>query len=135
MDRGDETRETDAGGTDVGGAAPGAPGSEGPQAAANGPETGQPADDRAGDDQGRRASFDVPPDPAAYDDPRAELARARGLSAPYIPGGRDPEPDAGIREERVYGRLLLLMVLAIVGTAFVLTIVAIALGAFGYSGR
>jgi hypothetical protein len=135
MDRGDETRDTDAGGIDVDDPSRGAPRSEGPQGAANEPDTGQPADEGAGDGQQRPASFDVPPDPAAYDDPRAELARARGLSAPYIPGGRDPEPDAGIREERVYGRLLLLMVLAIVGTAFVLTIVAIALGAFGYSGR
>ena len=30
-------------------------------------------------------------------------ARARGLAAPYIAGGRDPDP-AGRREERFYGR-------------------------------
>lgn len=78
---------------------------------------------------------ELPPDPVAYDDPRAELARARGLSAPYIPGGRDPEPDEGLREERFYGRLLLVMVIAILGATFVLTIVAIALGGFAYSGR
>jgi hypothetical protein len=83
----------------------------------------------------RTSGGGLPPDPAAYDDPRAELARARGLSAPYIDGGRDPEPDEGLREERFYGRLLLLMVVAILGTAFVLTIIAIATGGFGYSGR
>jgi hypothetical protein len=77
----------------------------------------------------------LPPDPDAYDDPRAELARARGLSAPYIAGGRDPEPEDGLREDRFYGRLLLLMVIAILGITLVLTIAAIALGAFGYSGR
>jgi len=76
-----------------------------------------------------------PPDPEAYDHPRAELARARGLDSPYIPGGRDPEPDKGIREERFYGRLLLVMVVAILGITFILTIVAIGLGGFGYSGR
>ena len=39
----------------------------------------------------------LPPDPDRYDDPRAELARARGLEAPYIPGGEDPEPEAAQR--------------------------------------
>jgi hypothetical protein len=77
----------------------------------------------------------LPADPDAYDHPRAELARRRGLAAPYIAGGRDPEPEEGLREERFYGRLLLFMVLAILGSTLVLTIVAIALGAFGYSGR
>ncbi|HET7028332.1 MAG TPA: hypothetical protein VFI28_11630 [Candidatus Limnocylindrales bacterium] len=77
----------------------------------------------------------LPPDPAAYDDPRAELARRRGLAAPYIAGGRDPDPADGLREERVYGRLLLIMVIAILGITLILTIAAIALGAFGYSGR
>ena len=56
----------------------------------------------------------VPPDPDKYDDPRAELARARGLEAPYIPGGEDPEPEAAQREDRFYGRLLVIMVGAIV---------------------
>lgn len=70
----------------------------------------------------------VPPDPAAYDSPRAQQARARGLSAPYIPGGRDPDPDSGRREERFYGRLLLAMVLVIAFGAFVLGIIASILG-------
>ncbi|HEU4671748.1 MAG TPA: hypothetical protein VFS32_02505 [Candidatus Limnocylindrales bacterium] len=68
------------------------------------------------------------------EDPRTELARARGLDAP-IAGGEDPEPDEGLREERFFGRLLLLMVVAIVGSAFVLTVLAIAFGAFGYGGH
>jgi len=64
----------------------------------------------------------LPPDPEKYDDPRAELARARGLDAPYIPGGEDPEPEAARREDRYYGRLLLIMVVAIVAGGFVLGI-------------
>ena len=70
----------------------------------------------------------LPPDPAAYDSPRAERARARGLSAPYIPGGRDPEPEQGRHEERLYGRLLLAMVLFLAFGAFALGIIANLLG-------
>ena len=33
----------------------------------------------------------LPPDPEAYDSPRAAQARARGLAAPYIAGGHDPD--------------------------------------------
>jgi hypothetical protein len=62
----------------------------------------------------------LPPDPAAYDSERNAAARARGLAAPYIPGGRDPEPESGRREERFYGRLLLIMIIVIVGTGVVL---------------
>ena len=68
----------------------------------------------------------LPPDPAAYDSPRAERARAKGLKAPYIAGGRDPDPAAGRAEERRLGRLLVLMVIVIVASGFVLgTIVAL----------
>ena len=70
----------------------------------------------------------LPPDPAAYDSPRAEHARARGLSAPYIPGGRDPDPEKGRREERFYGRLLLGMVAFLAFGAFVLGVIANLLG-------
>src|SRR3954451_4654764 len=70
----------------------------------------------------------LPPDPAAYDSPRAAAARARGLSAPYIAGGRDPEPERGLREERLYGRILIAMVAVIVLAGFVLGIVAVLLG-------
>ena len=62
----------------------------------------------------------LPPDPVAYDSVRAQHARARGLAAPYIAGGRDPEPEVGQREERFYGRLLLIMVLVLVFGGFVL---------------
>jgi hypothetical protein len=71
----------------------------------------------------------LPPDPAAYDSQRAVHARARGLSTPYIPGGRDPDADGARREERFYGRLLLAMVLVIVLSGFVLGIVASLAGA------
>jgi len=66
----------------------------------------------------------LPPDPAAYDSPRAAQARARGLAAPYIAGGRDPDPERARREERFYLRLLLVMVVVIVLSGFVLGIVA-----------
>lgn len=71
------------------------------------------------------------PDEAArladiYDSPRAVRARAKGLAAPFIPGGEDPDPAAGRAEERRFGRLLLLMVVVMVGAGFVIGI-AIAL--------
>jgi len=73
----------------------------------------------------------LPPDPAAYDSERNAAARARGLAAPYIAGGRDPDPDLGRREERYYGRLLLIMVVVIVAAGFVLGIVANVIGILG----
>jgi hypothetical protein len=73
----------------------------------------------------------LPPDPEAYDSDRARIARARGLAAPYIAGGRDPEPAAGRREERFYGRLLLIMIAVIVLGGFVVGIVAVLLGIAG----
>ena len=74
---------------------------------------------------------DLPPDPEAYDSERNAHARARGLAAPYIAGGRDPDPEAGKREERFYGRLLLIMVGLIVASGFVLGIIANIIGALG----
>ena len=65
----------------------------------------------------------LPPDPVAYDSVRAQHARARGLKAPYIPGGRDPDPEPGLREERFYGRLLILMVIAVGLGGFMIGIV------------
>ena len=58
-------------------------------------------------------------------------ARARGLAAPYLPGGRDPDPQATSKEERRYIVALIGMVALIVGTSIVLTIVGIIAGAFG----
>ena len=69
------------------------------------------------------APTQLPPDPEAYDSVRAQHARARGLAAPYIAGGRDPEPEVGRREERFYLRLLVIMVLVLVLGGFVLGIV------------
>jgi hypothetical protein len=74
---------------------------------------------------------DLPPDPEAYDSERNAHARARGLAAPYIAGGRDPDPESGKREERFYGRLLLIMVGLIVVSGFVLGIIANIVGALG----
>jgi hypothetical protein len=62
------------------------------------------------------------------------MARSRGLSAPYIAGGRDPDPESGRQEERRYGRLLLVMVVVIVLSGFVLGIVANVLAAMGVGG-
>jgi hypothetical protein len=64
----------------------------------------------------------LPPDPVEYDSARAQMARAKGLQAPYIAGGRDPDPEAGLREERHYGKLLLWMVLALMFGGFVIGI-------------
>ena len=38
----------------------------------------------------------LPPDPAEYDSARAQIARAKGLQAPYIAGGLDPDPETGL---------------------------------------
>jgi len=76
----------------------------------------------------------LPPDPEAYDSERNEHARARGLAAPYIAGGRDPEPEVGRREERYYVRLLLIMVGLIVLGGFALGIISSLLGLSGLAG-
>ena len=70
----------------------------------------------------------LPPDPAQYDTERNEHARKRGLSAPYISGGRDPNPEAGKAEERRYLRWLLVMVVILILAAFVVGFIANALG-------
>ena len=62
----------------------------------------------------------LPLDPEAYDDPRSQMARAKGLDAPYIAGGRDPEPEVARREERRLLRWLLVMVVVVVLAGFVL---------------
>ena len=57
--------------------------------------------------------------------PRNVLARERGLPTPYIPGGTDPDADAGRREERRYLRLLIAMVVLIVAGGFTISIVGL----------
>jgi hypothetical protein len=76
----------------------------------------------------------LPPDPDAYDSPRATQARARGLAAPYIAGGDDPDLAATRRRERRYLRLLIAMVVVVVLAGFVLGIVANLLGLAGLLG-
>lgn len=66
----------------------------------------------------------LPPDPQAYDTERSAAARKRGLSTPYIPGGRDPDQARADAEDRRYIRILLVMVIAIVLGGFVLGILA-----------
>ena len=70
----------------------------------------------------------LPADPEAYDSARATQARARGLSAPYIAGGLDPDPEAGRRSERRYLRLLIAMIVIVILSPFVIGIIANALG-------
>ena len=69
----------------------------------------------------------LPPDPEAYDSPRAVRARQKGLQAPYIAGGDDPDPAAARAEDRRYGRLLVIFAVTIVASGFVVgTIIALA---------
>jgi len=70
----------------------------------------------------------LPPDPEAYDSPRATQARARGLDAPYIAGGTDPNPEQGRREERRYLLILVVMIVVVVLSGFVLGVVQNLLG-------
>ena len=70
----------------------------------------------------------LPADPDAYDSPRATQARARGLAAPYIAGGLDPEIEATRRREQRDRRLLIAMIVALVLAGFVVGIVAKLLG-------
>ncbi len=74
---------------------------------------------------------DLPPDPTAYDSPRAVRARAKGLQAPYIAGGDDPDPAAGRAEERRYGRLLLAFAISIVASGFIIGILIALVGPAG----
>ncbi|HET9614659.1 MAG TPA: hypothetical protein VFP22_07590 [Candidatus Limnocylindrales bacterium] len=76
----------------------------------------------------------LPPDPDAYDTERNRAARQRGLSTPYIPGGRDPDQEAAEREDRRYLRILLAMVIVIVLAGFVLGVIALLSGLNGLVG-
>lgn len=66
----------------------------------------------------------LPPDPEQYDTERNAAARRRGLSTPYLPGGRDPDPEQAAAEDRKYVRLLLVMVIAIVLAGFIVGMIA-----------
>lgn len=72
------------------------------------------------------AASTLPPDPVAYDSPRAVRARQKGLQAPYIAGGEDPDPAAGLAEERRYVRLLVAMAVVIIASGFIIgTVIAL----------
>jgi hypothetical protein len=86
--------------------------------------------DRTDGPSGERPPDD-PAEPTPEPTERDLAARARGLSAPYLPGGRDPDPEATQRQERRYLLALIGMVALIVGTSIVLTIIGIMAGAFG----
>ena len=58
---------------------------------------------------------------------RSIAARARGLEAPYIPGGEDPDLEATIVRERRLTRWLVGMVLAIVVGGFLISITGLIL--------
>jgi hypothetical protein len=70
----------------------------------------------------------LPPDPVAYDSPRAVRAREKGLPTPYIAGGNDPDPAAGLAQDRKYVRLLVAMAVVIVASGFVIGTVIALLG-------
>jgi hypothetical protein len=75
------------------------------------------------------------PDPVAYDSERNTAARRRGLRAPYIPGGLDPDASRTAGEERRLLRILFVMVAVIVLGGFVLGILAALLGIDSLVGR
>ena len=62
------------------------------------------------------------PDPAAYDAPRNEIARAKGLEQPVITGGGDPDLAAARAADRRLSRLLVAMVVIIVASGFLIGI-------------
>jgi hypothetical protein len=71
----------------------------------------------------------LPADPDAYDSPRATQARARGLNAPYIAGGLDPDPETTRRRERPYLVLLIAMIVVVALSGFLLGIIVNAIQA------
>jgi len=75
-----------------------------------------------------RTGGSVRPDPEAYDSPRAQRAREKGLRGPYITGGEAPDEQEALAEERRLGRWLVLMVAVIVAAGFVLGLIAALLG-------
>jgi hypothetical protein len=95
-----------------------------PAAAAEAPDGADPVSTPPAD----RPTDPLPADPEAYDSERAIHARARGLSAPYIAGGVDPDPAPGLAEERRYGRWLLIMIAVIVLGGFALGIIGYLVG-------
>jgi hypothetical protein len=75
-----------------------------------------------------RPAEPLPPDPAKYDEVRNEHARRRGLNAPYIAGGDDPDLDQELARERPYVRILLGMVGLIIFLGFFLGFLSAIIG-------
>lgn len=76
----------------------------------------------------RPPGANAPADLDAYDSPRAQRAREKGLPGPYITGGEAPDEPEALAEERRLGRWLLLMVVVIVASGFVLGAIAAIFG-------
>jgi hypothetical protein len=92
-------------------------------------EHDEPGTDADGAEGGptESARAELPPDPVAYDAPRNARARAKGLDAPYIAGGDDPDIASARVEERRLLRWLVIMVVVIIASGFVIgTALAIA---------
>jgi hypothetical protein len=75
-----------------------------------------------------RPAEPLPPDPVKYDEVRNEHARRRGLNAPYIAGGDDPDLDQELVRERPYVRILVAMVALIIFLGFFLGFVSALIG-------
>jgi hypothetical protein len=73
----------------------------------------------------------LPADPGAYDSPRNEAARRKGLAAPYIAGGDDPDLPETLRRERRDVRLLLAMAIGVALIGFVLGLIQVLAGLGG----
>lgn len=71
----------------------------------------------------------LPADPSKYDEPRNAAARRRGLEAPYIAGGEDPDLAETLRRERRDLRILVAMIVGVVLLGFVLGIAGALIGA------
>ncbi|MGZ8502343.1 MAG: hypothetical protein ACXWW6_05755 [Candidatus Limnocylindrales bacterium] len=80
----------------------------------------------ATDGAGEAAGSDLPHPGRAV--PWPPTAEQRGLASPYPPGGVDPAPEAGRREERFYLRLLVGMVLVIVLGGLAVSVIGFVLG-------
>jgi hypothetical protein len=98
--------------------------------AAVGPDTGHDVE-VTDDEPDVRNDTGAAGDPVVRDLPpvteRELAAQRRGLASAYIAGGEDPDPERTRREESRYVRLLVLMVVAIVGSGLLVTFVGLAL--------
>jgi hypothetical protein len=93
--------------------------------------TDTPNESSSETDPAPSAASTLPPDPVAYDSPRSVRAREKGLQAPYIAGGDDPDPAAGLAEERRYVRLLVAMAVVIIASGFIIGTAIALLGPAG----